>query len=207
MKRTIVLNAVALTGVGLLVLLPQWRLKADEPRPFRQQGDRVEAFRGRGRPGMESGDRSAMREQVLRRFDEILDRLARIERRLGAGPSERDGDGGRRPADRSEPGRGPRPPRPDWMGEGSEGFRPGPRMRSPRGDGRQMGSEGRPLDRLELPKEMREQMEQRMRQGREMMQQARERMEQAREKFAEMQERIETLEAEVERLKKAEDDS
>lgn len=207
MKRTLVLTAVVLTGAGLLVLLPQWRLNADEPRSFRQQGERAEAFRGRGRPGMEGGDRSAMREQVLRRFDEILERLTRIERRLGAVPSERSGDGGRRPADRSEPGRGPRPPRPAWMGDGSEGFRPGPRMQPPRGDGRQMGSEERPLDRLELPQKIREQMEQRMQQGREMMQQARERMEQAREKFAEMQERIATLEAEVERLKKAEDDS
>lgn len=194
MKRTLVLTAIALTGTGLFVFLPQWRLKADEPRPFRQQGDRPEAFRGRERPG--AGDQSMMRDQVLRRFDEILDRLARIEGRLGGGPPSRGGD----------PGRGPRPPRPEWMGEEGEGFRPGPRMRSPRGDNRQMGSEERPLDRLELPKEMREQMEQRMRQGRERMEQARQQMEQARKQFAEMQKRIEMLEAEVKRLKKAESD-
>ena len=30
MKRTIVLTAVVLTGAGLLVLLPQWRLKSQE---------------------------------------------------------------------------------------------------------------------------------------------------------------------------------
>jgi len=205
MKRTLVLTAIALTGTGLLVFLPQWGLKADEPRPFRQQGDRPEASRGRERPGMV--DPSMMRDQVLRRFDEILDRLSRIERRLEGGPPSRLGDAGRGPADRGERGRGPRPPRPEWMGKEGEGFRPGPQMRSPRGDGRQLGSEERPLNRLERPQEMREQMEQRMRQGREWMEQARERMEQARKQFGEMQKRIETLEAEVKRLKKAGNES
>ena len=194
MKRILVLTAVALTGVGVLVLLPQWQLKADEP-PIRQQGDRPEGPRGRERPGIDNP--SMMRDQVLRRFDEILDRLSRIERRLDGGPPSQHGDAGR----------GPRPPRPEWMGEDGEGFRPRPQMRPPRGDGRQMGSKERPLDRLELPKEMREQMEQRMRQGRERMEQARERMEQARKQFAEMQKRIETLEAEVKRLKKAGNES
>ena len=205
MKRTLVLTAVALTGVGLVLLLPQWRLKAEESRPPRQQGARAEAFRGRERPGI--GDPSMMRDQVLRRFDEILDRLSRIERRLEGGPPSRHGDAGRRPSGHSEHGHGPRPPRPEWMGKDGEGFRPGPQMRPPRGDGRQMGSKGRPLGRLELPKEMREQMEQRMRQGRERMEQARERMEQARKQFAEMQKRVETLEAEVKRLKKAGNES
>lgn len=201
MNRTLVLTAVALTGAGLMVLLPQWRLNADEARPFRQQDDRSEAFRGRGRPGMEGGNRSAMREQVLRRFDEILERLARIERRLESGSPARFGDAGGPPAER---GRGPRPPRPEWLGDGGEGFRPGPRMRSPRGEERQQGSYERPLERLDLPEETRRRMEERMERGRSMMDQARERMEQARKKFGEMQERIEALEAEVKRLKKTE---
>lgn len=203
MKRTLILTTVALTGAGLFVFLPQWRLNADETQPFRQQGDRPEAFRDRGRPGMAAGGRSEMREQLLRRFDEILDRLARIERRLEGGSPNQFGDGGRGPAERGDRGRGPRPPRPDWMGADGEGFRPGPRMQPPRRGAGQLGSEGRPLDRLELPEEMRELIEQRMEQGRERMEQVRSRMAEAREKFIEMQERIETLEAEVQRLKEA----
>ncbi len=206
MKRTLVLTAVALIGAGLFVFLPQWRLNADETRPFRQQGDRPEAFRDRGRPGMAAGGQSEMREQVLRRFDEILDRLTRIERRLGGRPPEGFGNGGRGQADRGERGRGPRPPRPDWMGADGEGFRPGPGMQPPRRGAGQPGSEGQALDRLELPEEMRERMERRMEQGRERMEQVRSRMAEAREKFIEMQERIETLEAEVKRLKEAEQD-
>jgi hypothetical protein len=203
MKRTLILTTVALTGAGLFVFLPQWRLNADETQPFRQQGDRPEAFRDRGRPGMAAGGRSEMREQLLQRFDEILDRLTRIERRLGGRPLEGLGNGGRGRADRGERGRGPRPPRPDWMGAAGEGFRPGPWMQPPREGESQLGSEGRPLDRLELPEELRERMEQRMEQGRERMEQVRSRMAEAREKFIEMQERIETLEAEVQRLKEA----
>lgn len=194
MNRPVLLTAAIVTGVGLVVVLPQWRLNADEPS-LRQREDDRRDFRGRGRPGMEPGGPGAMRDQVLRRFDEILDRLARIEQRLGRGPGDRQAAPGPRSA---------RPPRPEWMDERGDRFGPGEDgpwgSRSEEG---RMGSDERPLDRLQLPDEMRRRMEERMQRGEQMRERARERMEQAREKFAEMQERIEALEAEVEQLRKA----
>lgn len=190
MKRNVLLAAAIVTGVGLAVVLPQWRLIADEPSFGRQEEGRRDV-RGRGRPGMEPGGPGAMRDQVLRRFDEIIDRLTRIEQRMGLG-------------ERGPGPRPPRPPRPEWMGDREDRFGPGedgPRQRRP--DEGQMGRVDRPLDRLQLPQEMRRQMEERMQQGKRMREQARERMEEARQKFAEMQERIEALEAEVKQLRKA----
>ena len=186
MKRRFVLTAVVLSAIGLLAMMPAWRLNADEPRPARQ-GERPDGFRGRGRPGLKRADGLAMRDEVLRRFDEMLDRLARIERRLDARPPQ----GGDRP--------GPRPPQPEWLGGGEEGLRPRPGM--PRGPRREGGRFGGPQGAFDLPEEVRERIEERMQQGRERMEEFRDRMAAAREKFLEMQERIERLEAEVERLK------
>jgi len=205
MNRAFILTVLVLTGVGLATTLPAWRLNADEPKPFRQ-GERPEGFRGRGRPGMGSPEGSAMRDQVLQRFDEMLDRLTRIERRLESRRPEEAGRPGPRSAEGGEPGRGPRPPRPEWMGNGGEGFRPRAEMpRGPRRPGGRFGGMPGALDRSELPEEVRERIEERMQQGRQRMEEVRERMAAAREKFLEMQERIERLEAEVERLKKTAD--
>jgi chromosome segregation ATPase len=56
-------------------------------------------------------------------------------------------------------------------------------------------------ERPQVPAEVRQQFEKRMKEARARMEEGRERMEQARRKFHEMEERIRTLEAEVEKLK------
>ena len=215
MKRTILLTTTVLAGLGLVVLLPQWRLQADEPFS-RQRPERPGEFRGERRPGgpgrqgMPQGDRSDMREQVLRRFDEIVQRLERIERRLGGGPSPAHGPDRQRPEGEFR-GAGPRPPRPEWM-NGGDRFGPGAdatEHRMPQHG--QMNRSDRPGDRFGMPEEMRERMQQARQQVEERMQQARqqmeERMQQARQKFGEMQERIEKLEAEVKRLQSTQTES
>ena len=193
MKRTILLTTTVLAGLGLVALLPQWRLQADEPFS-RQRPERPGEFRGErgpggpGRPGMPQGDRSDMRDQVLRRFDEIIQRLERIERRLGGGPSSAHGPDRQRPEGEFR-GAGPRPPRPEWM-NGGDRFGPGadaPEHRMPQ-HGR-MNRSDRPGDRFGMPEEMRE------------------RMQQARQKFGEMQERLEKLAAEVKRLQSTQTES
>lgn len=208
MKRTILLTTTVLAGLGLVALLPQWRLQADEPFS-RQRPERPGEFRGErgpggpGRPGMPQGDRSDMRDQVLRRFDDIIQRLERIERRLGGGSGPAHGPDRQRPEGQFG-GPGPRPPRPEWM-HGGDRFGPGadaPEHRMPQ-YGR-MNRSDRPGERFGMPEEMRERMQQARQQVEDRMQQARqqmeERMQQARQKFGEMQERIEKLEAEVKRL-------
>jgi len=196
MKRTILIAVAILGGLGIVTLLP---LSADEPSGRRPRPEGRESFRGPGRPGMDGGDRSDMRNQVLQRFNEVISRLERIEQRLGGGGQRPGGDahhGMQHPS-------GPRPKRPEWMGEsGDEGFGPRQNDSGPRGPNadRMQGGIAR---RLELPEEMRQKMEERMRQGREQMEQAREKMAQAREKFMEMQQRIEKLEAEVKQLKES----
>ena len=216
MKRTVLLAAVVLGGLGIVTLLP---LNADEPANRRPRPEGRESFRGPGRPGMEGGDRSDMRDQVLRRFDEMLNRLERIEQRLGGGSQHERAHAGQGPhSPGHSPGmeqqRGPRPQGPRWMGErGPEGFGPRSADQGPRGPNADR-MEGGFARRLDLPEEMRqkmeermrqgrEQMEERMRQGREQMEQAREKMAQAREKFMEMQKRIEKLEAEVKQMKES----
>jgi hypothetical protein len=113
---------------------------------------------------------------AMRAFHEIIRRLGRIEEKLGIESGPPSGPEGDRP----------RRPRPEMQ-----------RPRGPRGDG------GRPLDRLDLPEDVRRQMEERMQAGRRRMEEAKERMEQARQKFQAMEERLRQLEAEVERLKAA----
>jgi Spy/CpxP family protein refolding chaperone len=209
MKRTVLIAAVVLGGLGIITLLP---LNADEPANRRPRPEGRESFRGPGRPGMEGGDRSDMRDQVLRRFDEMLNRLERIEQRLGGGNQHERAHAGQGPhSPGHSPGlspgmeqqRGPRPHGPKWMGErGPEGFGPRSADQGPRGPNTDR-MEGGFARRLDLPEEMRQKMEERMRQGREQMEQAREKMAQAREKFMEMQQRIEKLEAEVKQLKES----
>lgn len=216
MKRTILLTTTVLAGLGLVALLPQWRLQADEPFS-RQRPERPGEFRGQGGPGgpgrsgMSPGDRSEMRDQVLRRFDDITQRLERIERRLGGGPGGSAGGPDRQRPEGEFRGPGPRPPRPEWM-NGGDRFGPGadaPEHRMPQHG--QMNRSDRPGDRFGMPEEMRERMQQARQQVEERMQQARqqmeERMQQARQKFGEMQERIEKLEAEVKRLQSTQTES
>lgn len=111
-----------------------------------------------------------MHRAAMRAFHEIIRRLGRIERQLGI---------------ESGPPSGP---------EGERPRRSRPEMDRPRGPG---AAAERPLDRRDLPEDVRRKMEERMQEGRR-------RMEQAREKFRDMEERIKQLEAEVARLKAGE---
>lgn len=137
--------------------------------------------RGPHHPGMGPGHMGPPggpdgHHHAMRAFREIIRRLGRIEEKLGI---------------ESRPPAGPegdRPRRPPSEAEG---------LRGPRAEG------GRPRERLDLPEDVRRQMEARMQEGRRRMAEAKERMEQARQKFQAMEERLEQLEAEVERLKAA----
>jgi hypothetical protein len=112
-----------------------------------------------------------MRHPAMRAFHEIIRRLGRIEEKLGI---------------ESGPPSGPH----------GDQRRQRPEMGRPRGPGAE-----RPLPRLDIPEDMRRQMEERMREGRRRMEEAKGRMEEARKRFQAMEERIKQLEAEVERLK------
>jgi hypothetical protein len=113
---------------------------------------------------------------AMQKLDRIVDKLGRIVDRMGPG---------------GPPQGGPPHDRP---------HREHPRHDGPRGDRQGWGG---PPDRPrpDMPPEVREMMEQRMREGRERMEHVRERMEQAREKFRELEDRVKSLESEVERLK------
>ena len=116
----------------------------------------------------------------LDRIAEKLDRLLeRMEGRMGPGGPHR-GDRRGPPHDGPQPD-GPPHDHPEWGGP----------PRGPRN----------------VPPEIRDMFEQRMREGRERMEKAREemkeRMEKAREKFQQLEERVKALETEVERLKAA----
>lgn len=122
---------------------------------------------------------------AMRKLDRIVEKLDRIVDRMGHGGPRHDGP----PHD----GYPHRPPH-------DRPHHDHPYHDGPRGDrSRWGGPSDRP--RPDMPPEVREMMEQRMREGRERMEQVRERMEKAREKFRELEERVKSLEAEVERLK------
>jgi polyhydroxyalkanoate synthesis regulator phasin len=173
------------------------------------------------RPGEFSGAKTAAnpeyvahicRQNIRMAVDDIIQRLERIERRVGGGSGgSAGGPHGQRPEGEFR-GPGPRPPRrPEWM-HGGDRFGPGadaPEHRMPQHG--QMNRSDRPGERFGMPEEMRERMQQARQQVEDRMQQARqqmeERMQQARQKFGEMQERIEKLEAEVKRLQSTQTES
>jgi hypothetical protein len=136
-------------------------------------------MRGPRHPGMGAGHMGhhpggpAMHHHALRAFHEIIRRLGRIEEKLGIEAAPPSGPHGEQ----------------RWQR---------PEMRRPRGPAAE-----RPLPRLDIPEDMRRQMEERMREGRRRMEEAKGRMEEARKRFQAMEERIKQLEAEIERLKGA----
>jgi hypothetical protein len=128
---------------------------------------------------------------AMRKLDRIVEKLDRIVERMGRAPRH---DG--------PPHDGP-PPRRPHPHDGYEGYG------SEDGPGWDRQRWGGPPERPrhEMPPEVREMMEQRMREGRARMEEARregrERMEKAKEKFRELEERVKSLEAEVAQLKAA----
>lgn len=157
----------------------------------------VHAVPGMGAPGQ--------RPDSTAKLDEIVDRLARIERKLDAAPRM-----GNPWSPRSEAGRGPsrgmRPEMPEEMRREMEKRRDEmrKRMEEARAKAGEAGRGGRPQAPMAaMPPEIQERLKGMMEEGRKRMAEAQEKMEQARRRFGEMEERIKRLEAEVERLKAA----
>jgi len=133
--------------------------------------------------------RRAADGDAMQRLDRIVEKLDAIVDRMGQG-----GPGGRPHAGRPPYDHG-RPPRDEDSAREHHG---------PYHDGHGRPPHDRPHPGrffAEMPPEVREAMEKRMKEGRERMEEVRKRMEQAREKFQEMEERIRKLEAEVAALK------
>ena len=193
MKQTAFVTVTILAGLAIIFLAPQWGLSAeDSPRPQRQ-GNKPPEFHGPERAGRERepmhdhktsniGGGPVM-DHLMRRFDEVIARLDRIERRVGAGHNPN----------------GHQPPHgPDHFGNEKRMKDEGRRhdferhIRDTIND-RMRQSEEMAEHVHRTHEEMREQLEERMHQARGMMGQARER-------FMELNERVEELEEEMREL-------
>ena len=95
MKQTAFVPVTILAGIAVVFLAPQWRLSAEEPPRLQQQGNGPRKERGPDRPdrGREpmhdhkqfSNEGGPIMDHLMRRFDEVITRLDRIEHRVGGG--------------------------------------------------------------------------------------------------------------------------
>ena len=198
MKQTAFVAITILAGLASVFLAPQWRLSAEEPPRLQRQGNGPPKERGPNRPEHgpehrpERADRgrepmhdhkhfnnedSPLADHLMRRFDEVIARLDRIEHRVGAGHNP----------NIHQPPHGP-----DHSGNEERMKEEGRRhdferhMREAINDRMQQSEEiAEHVHRTH--EEMRERIEERMHQAREIM-------EQTREQFMELNERIEELE-------------
>ena len=95
MKQTAFVPVTILAGLAVVFLAPQWRLSAEEPPRLQQQGNRPRKERAPDRPdrGREpmhdhkqfSNEGGPIMDHLMRRFDEVITRLDRIEHRVGGG--------------------------------------------------------------------------------------------------------------------------
>lgn len=191
--------------------------------------DRMPGTRG----GMEGGPRppfgagpgqsDRMHDEMMRRhadamrkIDEILDHVRRIDAQLGGRPPRHHGhrhagpDGMRRPDERPRDDGGMR--RPDAERPRGEGDRPREeggreprpeRGRRPEVEPPQRGEADaeRPRQRLDIPEDMRRMMQQKLDEGRRRMEQAQQQAEEGQRRSRELEERIRGLEAELDRLR------
>ena len=198
MKQTAFVAITILAGLASVFLAPQWRLSAEEPPRLQRQGNGPPKERGPNRPehGPERGPERAGRgrepmrnhkppshegvlviDHLMNRFDEVIARLDRIERRVGAGHNP----------NIHQPPHGP-----DHSGNEERMKEEGRRhdferhMRDAIND-RMRQSEEMTEHVHRTHEEIRERIEERMHQAREIM-------EQTREQFMELNERIEELE-------------
>ena len=198
MKQTAFVAITILAGLASVFLAPQWRLSAEEPPRLQRQGNGPPKERGPNRPehvsehSPERADRgrepmhdhkhfnnegSPLADHLMRRFDEVIARLDRIEHRVGAG---------------HEPN-GHRPPHgPDHFGNEERMKEEGRRHDFERHMRDALNSRMRQSEEMtehvhRTHEEIRERIEERMHQAREIM-------EQTREQFMELNERIEELE-------------
>ena len=197
MKQTVFFTVTIVAGLAVVFLLPQWRLGAQEPPRFDENGTGLREGHGPDRPGRDrkriddhvprSSEGGPMSDRLMRRFDEVIARLDRIEHRVGG---DRNPDSHRPPHDREH--------------VGNEQRRRGEERRHYFGRP-DYDHHTRDDDQVRHPSEMTEQahlIHEEMRNRLEdHMQHAREMMEQARERFMELNERIEELEEEMRKVK------
>jgi len=197
MKQTAFVAITILAGLASVFLAPQWRLSAEEPPRLQRQGNGPPKERGPNRPEHvsehrpERADRgrepmhdhkhfnnegSPLADHLMRRFDEVIARLDRIEHRVGAG---------------HEPN-GHRPPHgPDHFGNEE-------RMKE---EGRRHDFERHMRDAInDRMEEIRERIEERMHQAREIMEQTREQFMELNERIEELEEGMGELEERIEAL-------
>ena len=200
MKQTAFVTVTILAGLAIVFLAPQWGVSAEESPRFQRQGnglpweggpDLIDSVREpmhNHKPPSHEGGRGPVEggpimDHLMRRFDEVIARLDRIERRVGAGHNPN----------------GHQPPHgPDHFGNEKRMKDEGRRhdferhIRDTIND-RMRQSEEMAEHVHRTHEEMREQLEERMHQARGMMGQARER-------FMELNERVEELEEEMSEL-------
>ena len=190
MKQTAFVAVTILAGLAIVFIAPQWGVSAEESPRLQRQGNRPPEGRG---PGFADREREPMHnhkpprndggpimDHLMRRFDEVITRLDRIERRVGSGHNPN----------------GYRPPHgPEHFGN-EERIKEEDRrhnfdrhMRDEMHDQMRQSAEMAEQSHR-AHEELREQIEERMHQARGMMGQARER-------FMELNERVEELEEEM----------
>ena len=188
MKQTAFVTVTILAGLAVVFVAPQWRLSAEEPPRLQQQGERAPDRPDRGREPMHdhkqfSNEGGPIMDRLMRRFDEVITRLDRIEHRVGGGHNPN----------------GYRPPHgPEHFGN-EERIKEEDRrhdfdrhMRDEMHDQMRQSAEMAEQSHR-AHEELREQIQERMHQARGMLGQARER-------FMELNERVEELEEEMREL-------
>jgi hypothetical protein len=194
MKQTAFVTVTILAGLAVVFVAPQWRLSAEESPRFQREGnglpwdEGVQNLIGSVREPMHNhkpprNEGGPIMDHLMRRFDEVIVRLDRIERRVGSGHNPN----------------GYRPPHgPEHFGN-EERIKEEDRrhdfdrhMRDEMHDQMRQSAEMAEQSHR-AHEELREQIQERMHQARGMLGQARER-------FMELNERVEELEEEMREL-------
>jgi len=200
MKQTAFVTVTILAGLAIVFLAPQWGLSAEESPRLQRQGNGPPEGLGPERAGRErepmhdhktsSVGGSPVMDHLMRRFDEVIARLDRIERRVGAGHNPNG----------HQPLHGPDHfGNEQWMKDEGRRHDFERHMRDTIND-RMRQSEEMAEHVHRMHKEMREQLEERMHQARGMMGQARERFMELNERVEELNDRMEELNERIEEI-------
>ena len=197
MKQTAFFTIIILASLAVVFLVPHWRLGAQEPPRLGKHGNGPREPRGPDHPSRDrkriddhetrSSEGGPILDHLVRRFDEVISRLDRIEHRVSG---DRNPDSHRPPHDREH--------------VGNEQRRRGEERRHHFGHP-DYDHYTRDDDQVRHPSEMAEQVhlihEEMRNRLEDHMQHAREMLEQDREQFMELNERIEELEEEMRKVK------
>jgi len=190
MKQTVVFTVTILAGLTVVFLVPQWRLGAQEPTGFGENKNRPRENHESDRPNRDrrriidhvprSSEGGPMSDRLMRRFDEVIARLDRIEHRVGG---DRNRNGYRPPHGSEHVGNEQR----KRVDERHHHFGRPDHDYHTRDDEQMRHAAEMAEQAHRMHEEMRERLE-------DQMQHTREIMEQARERFIELNERVEELE-------------